>query len=75
MKGGGDRNRVSVDDCAGYCDPADLRFLCASPITPEPWLAYSESRFLLVLDEPDGVPGLFELLLPACEVGGCQWWK
>lgn len=38
----------------------------------EAMLAYGDSRFLLVLDEPEGVPGRFELG-PACDVGGCQW--
>lgn len=35
-------------------------------------LVYRESRFLLVFDEPEGLPGRFELPL-ACDVGGCQW--
>lgn len=33
---------------------------------------HRESLFLLVLDEPEGLPGRFELPL-ACDVGGCQW--
>lgn len=36
-----------------------------------PRLAQTESRFLLDFDEPDGVPGRFELL-PLCVAGGCQ---
>lgn len=71
MNGGGDRSRCSpgVPD---NCGPVALRFLLDSPIITEPMLVYSESRFLLVLDAPDGVPGLLELPLPDCVAGGCQ---
>jgi hypothetical protein len=34
-------------------------------------LAYRESCFLLVFDEPEGVAGCVELPL-ACDAGGCQ---
>jgi hypothetical protein len=49
-----------------------LRFLGVSPIGTESVLAHRESRFLLVFDEPEGLPGRFEAP-PACDVGGCQW--
>jgi hypothetical protein len=72
---GGDRRRFSPIPPPLDCDPGALRFLGASPRgTKKPTLVYRESRFLLVLDEPEGVPGGFELF-PPCEVGGCQWWK
>lgn len=35
-------------------------------------LVYRESRFLLVFDEPEGLPGRFEPPL-VCDDGGCQW--
>lgn len=74
IKGGGDRGRASLDAWEGCCGPGALRFLSASPTAPNPCqLAYNESRFLFILDEPDGVPGLFEPPLPACDAGGCQW--
>ena len=31
-----------------------------------------ESRFLFILDAPDGLPGLTELPPPDCVAGGCQ---
>lgn len=55
--------------------PSRLSLLLTLPCysaAQAPKLAHTESRFLLDFDEPDGVPGRFELL-PLCVAGGCQW--
>jgi hypothetical protein len=77
--GGGDRNRSSLGALVACWDdpPVVFRFFWLSPVITaphKPKLAQTDSRFLLDLDEPDGVPGRFELL-PLCVAGGCQWWK
>ena len=57
---------------AGGGGPVAFRFRGESTNTNSN-ISYAEAHRLgWVLDEPEGVGGWLE---PACEVGGCQWWK